>query len=314
MGNNQLLTYVIIGVAAYFLFTSGAFGELFSSTPDDVDDLYPADLKTTITLNTGDEFATSTTDVIAKYYVFSSSGEFLKSGTTASGTASFTVPTGGDYKLITFNDTSSGAAGKEYLAKEIEFSTDGADPTKRAVQTVNIDLRKSSATTISKVRNPIDLDSNITCSADSACHFDVMISATTANAAVGKPVILISVNSTEFDDITMSGLSEVTCPQRVTPTVAGRIHYCFETGKDLLSKDGIVMYTGTLSASSTGPSQESTSASASAVNFTVLDTAMYAESDYKTKGYSAFKYATENPSDHSDIGSADSSVSTLIVD
>ena len=299
--NNQLLTFVIIGVAAYFLFTGGVLDGLFSSA-NDVAELYPSDLKTTITLNTGDKLATTATAVTTDYFVFTSSGDYLKGGATSSGTASFTVPTGGNYKIIAFLDS-----GTEYLAEEVSFSTDGADPTKRAVQTVNIDMYASSTATIDKVRSPVDLNSSIDCGAGQVCHFDILISTTTAYKAVGKPVIQVDVNSTEFDNVIISGLTSVTCPSRLS-TSAGRVHYCFETGKNLLSSDGVIMYTGSLYAASTAPASEST------IVYTVMDKVLYAEPDYKTKGYSAFKYATENPIDHSNIGAADSSTSTLYVE
>ena len=299
--NNQLLTYVVIGLVAAVAFGFIQLPEMFSSS-ENVDELYPSDLKTTITLNTGDKLATTATQVTTDYYVFTDGGEFLKKGTTSSGTASFTVPTGGNYKLVAFYDS-----GTEYLPIETTFSTDGADPQKRAIQSVNLDMYKSSNTTISKVRNPIDLDSNVTCSASSTCHFDVLITATTARAAAGKPVIVIDVNSTEFDDIQMTTASSVDCPKRLT-SATGHIKYCFATGKDLLSSDGVVMYSGYFESSSTGPAAGST------FTFTVVDTVMYAESDYQTQGYSALKYGTENPIGLTNIGSQDSASATMLRD
>jgi len=300
MANNQLLTYALIGIGIYFVVSSGALGGLFSSKTETVTDLYPSDLKTTITLNTQDKLATSPTDVTTDYFVFTSGGAFLSNGQTSSGTDSFTVPTGGNYKIIAFLDSVT-----EFLPVEATFSTDGADPTKRSVQTVNLELYKSSNATISTVRDPVDLDGNVTCTAaNSACHFDVLFYATTSLATIGKPVIEIDVNSTAFDDITMSGLSEVPCPSRLT-TESARTNWCFATGKDIPSSEGIVMYSGTLFVGAVG------AIAGDEVNVTVIDTTGYLDADYQNAGYSAFHYGTENPVGKTNIGAADSNLFTL---
>ena len=305
--NNQVFTWIIIVAAAYFLFTSGAL-DMFSAGNGDVDNLYPSDLKTTVTLNTGDALATSATQATVNYYVFTSDGNYLKEGTTSSGTASFTVPTAGHYKLIAYYDATAGGGTSDYLAYETTFSTDGNDPTGRAVQTVNMDLYKESNATIQAFRDPVDLDSNITVGAGQAVHFDILISATTAHAAVGKPVFLIDLNSSEFSDVKMSGVTKVSCPDRVS-TAAQHKHYCFQYSDMITSDSGIMMFTGTLYAdSSNAPTSNSL------VNATVIDTGLYLEPNYKTVGYSALRFGTENPISNADVGAADTAASSLTVD
>lgn len=296
----SFVTYLVIGVAVYFLFSSGVLGDLFSASDDDADKLYPSTLKTSITLNGLDSLATSATDANVGYYVFTSAGEFLKGGTLSSGTASFEVPTGGNYKIIAFLDGS-------WIAKELSFSTDGADPTKRAVQTVNMDFVASSTATITKVRDPVDLDANASCGANSICHFDILVSATTARSAVAKPIIVVDLNTTAFIDVVMAGLTEVTCPRRLSPYKASYALYCFEIGKDLVASEGIVAYSGTLEVSSLAPE---TGAAVNNVSFRVIDKVMYADPDYKKAGYSAFHYGAENPLSQADLGESDTSVAT----
>ena len=74
---------------------------------NDVTDLYPSSMKTTVTLYTGDALATSPTNANVSYFIFDSNGKYLKEGTTSAGTASFTVPTGGNFKYIVYDDTSA---------------------------------------------------------------------------------------------------------------------------------------------------------------------------------------------------------------
>jgi len=303
MAKNNMLVWLIVGVAVYFVISSGALTGMFSSG-DSVVDKYPSDMTTTITLNTGDELATSATAANVSYYVFTASGDYLKEGTTSSGTASFDVPAGGEYKMIVFYDE----GGTDYLPVVKTFSTDGTDPTKRAVQTVNIDLKKESAASISSVRDPIDLNSNITVTAGNAIDFDVLIKAATAHAAVRKPIILVDVNSSEWQDVAIGGLSEVSCPDRLSVS-SGHKFYCFQSSNIISSDSGVVMFSGTLYADSVN-----SALSGSKVGFKVIDEGIYLEPNYKTLGFSGFKYGPENTNDDSDVGAADSSYSYLTVD
>jgi hypothetical protein len=300
------IIWVLVAAIVLFAFNVIHLPQLGgNNNNDNADDLYPSTLTTTITLNTGDALATSATQTTVKYYVFTSDGKYLKEGTTSSGTASFTVPTAGNYKLIAYYDES----GTDYLPMEVTFSTDGDNPEGRAVQTVNMDLYKESAATISAVRDPVDLDANITASAGASVDFDVLIKATTAYAALNKPVIVIDVNSSEWQDVSMGSLSEVVCPSRLT-TGSQREKYCFQYDKMIASSEGIKMFSGSLIADSANAP-----ASLSQVNVTVIDAGLYIEPNYKTSGYSAFQMsALQNPLSKANVGAADSSTSTLTVD
>jgi hypothetical protein len=304
--DNKVFIWILVGVIALL-----AFGVINlplggnNNAGDDADDLYPSTLTTTITLNTGDALATSATQATVKYYVFTASGNFLKEGTTSSGTASFSVPTSGDYKIVAYYDE----GGTDYLPIEKTFSTNGDNPQGRAVQTVNMDLYKESAATISAVRDPVDLDTNITASAGASVDFDVLIKATTAYAALNNPVIVVDVNSSEWQDASIGTLSEVVCPSRLTSGTE-REKYCFQYDNKILSSDGIEMFSGNLVADSANAP-----ASLSQVNITVIDAGLYIEPNYKTSGYNAFKMTSlQNPLSKADVGAADSSTSTLTVE
>jgi len=295
---SPLVTIGIILVVGYFLMQSGMLTDLFS-TSNDVNNLYPATLKTAVTLNAGDKLATTATNVNASYYVFTSSGNYLKEGTLSSGTGSFEVPTGGNYKVILFSDTGT----TDYNPIEVSFSTDGDDPTGRAVKTVNVDLYAESNATIDLVRDPVDLDGNITTTAGGTVKFDILYSATTSNAAVNKPIIQLDVNSScvDQDQVALAGLSKVDCPDRLSEG-AYRNHVCFDTGKErVASQDGIQIVSGSLKVNSA-----TNCPTADYISIKVLDTGIYKEADYKTQGYSAFKYNTENPISDADIGATDS--------
>ena len=213
MGNNNVLLYLGIGVIA--LLALGVIEMPSWGGGDDAGGLYPSDLKTTVTLNTGNKLATTATNANVSYYIFDSAGNYLKEGTTSAGTASFTVPTGGKYTLIAYAD----GTGTDYLPVEIDFSTDGDDLSSRAVKTVNIDLMRESNTTINAVQDPVDLNANLSVSAGATVNFNLLISAEISNAAINKPVVRLEYNNTNIETSNCPTLSEVTCPDKI-----GRAH------------------------------------------------------------------------------------------
>jgi len=82
--------------------------------------------------------------------------------------------------------------------------------------------------------------------------------------------------------------------------------------KQILSSEGIVTFTGSVEIDAT-TACSGTSAD-DKVTFTVLDTGIYRESNYKTQGFSAFKYGMENPVDDSNVGAGDSADAYLYFD
>ena len=286
---------VVIGLV--LAWNAGIFDNLLNTDVDPADDVFPSDLKVTVNLNTGDELATTTTNANVSYYVFTANGDFLKSGTTSAGTDSFTVGIEKDYDLILYDDDASGS---DYLPVEMSFSTSN-----EAEKTINVDLMKESAATISAVRDPVDLDTNVSVGLGQSVDFDVLVKATTANAALNKPIIVVDVNKTAVESVSISGASRVTCPDRLSEATDHQ-KWCFETNAVIKAKDGIKTYSGSLVMDGTTAAVDGSTAVV-----TVIDTGIYRESGYKTTGKDAFKYGAENPATNADVGAADSSTATL---
>lgn len=297
MAKNNMVIWLIVGVIAVFAWQSGwlNFGSDNAKSP-----IVPSDLTTTVTLNTGDMLATSATNTNVSYYVFSSDGAYLKEGTTgASGTASFTVPVNGVYSMILYAD----GATTDYLAQEVSFNTNDGSATK----TINVDLIKESTVDISSLRDPVDLDNNITRTAGSTVSFDILYSVNTSNAAINKPIIVATANQTAVDSVSISGYSVVDCPRRLSVS-SGYELWCFASSAQIKSSDGV--QTAKASALLNAVSAP---VNGSNISVTIIDQGIYRESAYKTLGKSAFKYGAENPSDRTDVGAKDSDAGTIIL-
>lgn len=302
-----ILVIALVAIGAFLLMNGGSFnlGNLFSSGNGQVDAGYPSDLKTTVTLNTGDKLATSATAANISYYVFDAKdGKFLKEGTTSAGTASFTVPTAGNYKVIAYDDSST-TAEVDYLPITVEFSTDGDTPTGRAIQTVNADLLRESNITIKSVIDPVDLDGNISLSAGGTASFDVKIQTERSYAAIYKPVIRVQGNASCIDEIKFSSLQKVDCPDRLQESTNFK-QYCYQDSRTITTSEGLQVYTGTVIGDTATACPSAAGATVqNQIQVQVLDTQMYIEPDYKTKGISAFKEGTENPISNADVGVGD---------
>jgi len=303
MAKSNMWIWAAVAVVVFLVYQSGALGDIMPSKDTGVADLYPSDLKTTITLNTGDELATSATNANVSYYVFNSAGKYLKEGTTSAGTASFTVPSGGNYKILVYDDD---GISPDYLPKELAFSTNGDSPEDRAVSTINVDLLKESNVTIDAVQDPVDLNANISTGAGQTANFDILYSVTTSNAASNKPVIRVEYNSSHIDSVNFPTLSPFDCPDRLTPDSAEE-EICFIDNRVLKSADGIQRVSGNLLMDSTRGGDDNVEA----VEITIIDVGVYQESNYKTLGYEGFKYGSENPNDNSDVASEDSATGSL---
>lgn len=294
----NITTLLIVGllvVGGYYLYTSMQP----SPTPQN---LIPSDLKTTITLNTKDALAITPTNAGVNYYVFKDSGEFYKEGTTQSGTTSFDVQYGGNYKLIAYNDTSADS-GVGYLPEQTSFLADSGEG---SVKTINMKLYKVGGMSISSARDPIDLDANITCGTGSTVDWQVLFKENVSNAAVLNPVLVIDANATGIDSagitVGSSGWSKVDCPSRLSGFATTRKLTCFAYSGVVTSAMGIQTIDGSVkysNAISPGCSKDNI------IMFTMIDQQMYAEPDYVTAGYSAFKIGTQDTQD-TDVGSVDS--------
>ncbi len=303
MANNKnMLIGIVVVVIALVVFGGGDFlSNLGGDDSGNVggDGNVPSDLKTTITLNTGDALATTATDANVTYYVFDSSGKYLESSTTSTGTASFTVPVNQEYTLILMDDNDGIY---DYLPLQTTFNS-GNGPE----ETLNYDLFRESNVTISSTQDPIDLNTNVSHGLGQTSAYDVLIKAELSSAAAYKPVMRITFNATSVESVALGGLSEVSCPSRLTTTLE-QSQTCFDLGIDYLkSAQGIVRLSGSVlfdSITAQGQTEDQR------LGFTVLDTCLWKETDWKSSGLSAFKEGTEDSTDKSNCGShADSAVS-----
>jgi len=85
------------------------------------------------------------------------------------------------------------------------------------------------------VRNPVDLSNNISVGLGQSVNFDLLYSLN--SSGISNPIIIVDVNQTSVNDVTIDGLSKVTCPTMIT-TNAGRKNICFQD-VNLTSAEGI---------------------------------------------------------------------------
>lgn len=299
--NDTLLVIVIIAVAGFFLINSGVIDLGGNGNDGNSDNLAPSDLKTSVTLNTRDALATTDTNADVDYFVFKKSGEFYKSGSTSSGSDSFDVQYGGTYELVAYDDDD---AGSDYYPEMIEFT---ANTGEGSVKTINMALNKESNVTISSARDPVDLDANISASAGSTVSWQVLFEVTNSNAATKNPIIVVDVNTTSTDDVSVKGYEETDCPSRLS-TASNRKKYCFRKEAVIKSSDGIQTVDGSIQFDATnGPSTTNPN---EGINVTILDEQAYLEPGYVTEGRSGLVIAAEDSSD-SDVGAADSTTELI---
>jgi len=267
-------------------------------------DLAPSDRTVTANLVFTDILATTPTNVDATYYLFTSDGKYFTSGQAGSdGAAAVDVNYGGTYKLLGMNDSTQGGGTTDYYPAETTFT---ADEGGSAQIPVSLQLYKESNATVSDIRDPVDLNANISTGLGATSDFEILFKATTSNAAVHKPVIAVLYNSTcitSATDLTISGASSVDCPSRITSTQgATQAYTCFDTGIEWLkSADSLKTFRGSVKFSAT-----TACGTTNGLTGSVIDTGMYLDPNYQTVGYSAFHWATEDENDNSNIGATDS--------
>lgn len=290
----------IIGIVGLLiLWQMGVFNGLGSQTPAPnpsgvVNNGAPSTQLTAITLNTKNALATSDVNANVSYYLFGKDGSFISTGSTVAGTATFNVQYGNTYDLLVYSDSA-------YYPAEVSFT---ADSGQGAAKTINIGMNPVSNITISKVRDPIDLDQNITTGLGTSVNFEIVYYVTVASAETYKPVIAVVVNQTAVQDVNLAGLSKVTCPARLSTTAATK-RVCFQA-PTVKTTDGVQVQKGTIlfSGSTAAPTTDTLVAQ-------VLDTQEYANPNYAVTGRSAFNEGTENPNTLANVGAADSATASI---
>lgn len=260
----------------------------------------PSDLSVTVTLNTRNVLSATGENANVSYYIFDSAGKYVTEGTTAAGTASVSLNALKSYQILTLGATT-------YAPKVTAYTV----PSGVGSDTIAIDMSPLSTPKIDRVQDALGdtTDSNITLGLGAQKSFKLYYSAGNASAMVYKPVIVVdyATNATASNGITLGSLSIVTCPDRLS-TSAGRTKVCFQDN-NLLTANSPQVLTGSIKASDT-----ITPASNDVVTFTVIDTMMYANPNYKSVGLTAFVEGTQNANDKSNVGRADSNSLSLTID
>lgn len=309
--NNTILWVVLVLVGAYFLMQGGYLSSNGGGGGGSSGNV-PSDLQQTHTLSFKDELATSETAVYsASWYLFNGDGSYFNSGTTgaASGTDTVTLNIGKHYDGWVWNSSSvaSGEAGYLPTKFSIDVNNDPNDAT-------TVKLKKSSGFTMSGVDDPVDLNSALTSIAKGSTQgVRIKYSLNVSNAASLNPVIVLQVNKTTVEDVTISNADnkggkyeEITCPDRLQPVVATNIDYCFKRDKIALSSDGLIIADAAVLFSA------DTAVSSGDDNITafMIDTTAYLKPGYENINDVIF--AQEDGSD-ADIGVGDSALGNVSV-
>jgi hypothetical protein len=290
MGNTTWIWIVGLVIVAV-LIGSGTInlGFLQGTTPTPAKTtIYPSTLQTTLTLNTKDALSSSDINANVSFYVFDKAGNFVTSGTTAAGTASVVLNYLGDYNLLAFSDAT-------WYPVEQTFSIASGEASK----TLNLALNGVSGALIKVVRNPVTLNSNLSVGVGQTVSFDVLYQANSSAKAVYKPVVVVDANQTSVQDLTLGGLSKVTCPQRFSVS-SGRKLFCFQD-TTILASEGIRTLKGSVVFS-----QSIAPATLDLLNVNVLDTQAWTDSNFAGKGRVAFHEGAENLNTNANVGAADS--------
>lgn len=280
--------WILIIVGAVVVWQGGyldSFLKPAAPTPTPNVNVAPSTGLTAITINTKDALTATDTNANVSYYIFTKDGKLYTSGTTSAGTATKNVAFGQDYDVIAFSDST-------YYPVKGSFSATSAAPTP-----LTLGLNAVSNATVSVSDDVTGTTTNISVGLGAQTGFKVYYYVTTASASVFKPVIVVDVNQTSVQGVSMVGLSTVTCPTRLTSS-AGRVKYCFQA--DSLTKaSGTVIAKGSiLFSSSTTPS------TSDVANVTIIDTQAYLDPNFVAM--SGYHEGTENANTHANVGASDS--------
>lgn len=301
-GKTEIVMWILVGLLVVGLYY-GFIKTPTTTTTTTPTNLIPADLITTITLNTKDALATTPTSADTGYYLFKSTGEFYKEGTTGSdGQDSVDVQYGGSYKLVVFNDS----AGDGWLPEEKSFT---ADSDEGSVKTINMQLIRESGITIQDVRDPVDLNENISVSVGGTASFQILYKANVSNRGVLNPWIFLEGNQSGIDadgiKITTAGWTKKECPSRLT-TAATRRLWCFNYEGVITSAMGLQTVDGSIKIHDTiNPGIGAGAGGRTNVSVRMADSQMWREPDYIVLGYTdGLKKGAENAA-ASDVGQGD---------
>lgn len=288
-----------IAIVVILLYQNGTFAGLLgggnNAPTDNGNGQYvPSTGLTAVTLNTKDALSATDLNANVSYYIFSKDGKMVTSGTTVSGTATKNVNYGADYDVIAFSDST-------YYPARGSFSANAAT----ALSTLN--LNPVSNATVNVYDDLTGTTGNISSGLSAQTGFRVHYSVTKASAALNKPVIVVDANATSVTDVSMVGLSKVTCPVRLASTASsGRMKICFQA-------DSITKATGTVIAKgSVLFSSFATPNTADTLGIIVIDTQAYSDPNFVSM--TGYHEGTENVNTRANVGASDSASATLYLD
>lgn len=302
MAKSNTWIYIILAIVAVFLLMGGDIGGLFGDEAEPTEKTtLPSSKQIEWTLKFQDDLATSTTNVNATWYAFGSDGTYKDSGEAGTdGSDTFTGNVETSYTLYAYNPMGESTG---YLAKKVTLpaSTDASD-------TKVIKLIKRSGIDNKNFVDPVDLDANISGVKGSTEEIRFQYQANVSNAGYRNPTIVLESNGTSvIDDIVYTseaGASEsstyksVTCPDRLSPSVAAHKLRCFQRQEPIYTSDGLIQVDFQVQFSDT-----TTAGNQDWIEGWVIDEAMWLTPGYETVDDVNFGFEDR---DDSDVGAADS--------
>lgn len=261
---------------------------------------------TEVTLNTQEALASTVTNANTTYFVYDN-GALVKNGETGSdGTVAFDVEcgVGKQYTMYVNNDKVETGFYGQTVTIDATAATD----------VINLKMYEYGEVNLASVVSSAAPDGNgsIKIGAGKTCGFTITFSENETASAYNKPILLLEVNATAVQDITMTGVNEVTSkiPSRLSSAmVAGKQMYAFEYPELVKSTDAAVKVSGQIVFSS---SMSVVTALANNLDVVIVDQARYIISDYQTLSLNeGFLEAAENRDTLAEIGGLDSANATL---
>jgi len=304
-GASPTLTYVIVAIlviGGYYYFIKPSAPST-PATPSGGTGIIPTGIipssgLTTLKLNFDDALATTSTPVIAKYYVTDLNGKIVSSGTAdSSGQASIDLPYGQAYTVYAFNNSGAQLSGGGYYNKQLDIS---ADKMKSSSDTEYMHLYKQGGVLITGT-DTYDTDSNLTVAAGGTKNFHLYTEENKTRAAYQRLTFVLDINKTIVSSIDISGTKPVTCKNNITNVGKGRQYYCFMiTDKEFIVPADVTSdYQGTI-VFNANPSPAT--GNIDGINVSAYDQTMYIKSAAQTKD--DFVIAGEDGSNY-DVGALD---------
>ncbi len=261
----------------------------------------PSSGLTEVTVNAQEALASSATDAEVNYYAYDNS-KLVAEGSTTLGTVSFDVEcgVGKTYQMIVVNETVLEGFYPEIVTITATDATD----------THNFKMYQYGLPDISSIVASEDPSAGINLSgaAGRTTGFTITFVNNESASAVNKPLILCRVNISAVEDVSMSGVNEVSAKKPVReianlPTTAGHMFYTFEYPELVKSTDAAIKISGKLQFSASATFSDDTTNNMTCL---IVDQATYQAVDYNTISLSAGWIEAAEDETLTDVGAGDS--------